>query len=35
MKITLNYDIAVAGDRLTGKVRMGIFGSAKLTGERV
>jgi carbon-monoxide dehydrogenase large subunit len=35
MKITLNYDIAVAGDRLTGKVKMGIFGSAKLSGERV
>jgi carbon-monoxide dehydrogenase large subunit len=35
MKITLKYDIAVAGDRLTGKVKMGIFGSAKLSGERV
>jgi aerobic carbon-monoxide dehydrogenase large subunit len=34
MKITLKYDIAVAGDRLAGKVKMGIFGSAKLTGER-
>jgi aerobic carbon-monoxide dehydrogenase large subunit len=34
MKITLKYDIAVEGDRLTGKVKMGIFGSAKLTGER-
>jgi carbon-monoxide dehydrogenase large subunit len=34
MKITLKYDIAVAGDTLTGKVKMGIFGSAKLTGER-
>jgi carbon-monoxide dehydrogenase large subunit len=34
MKLTLKYDIAVAGNRLTGKVRMGIFGSAKLTGER-
>jgi carbon-monoxide dehydrogenase large subunit len=35
LKITLKYDIAVAGNRLTGKVKMGIFGSAKLTGERV
>ena len=35
MKITLKYDITVEGDRLTGKVKMGIFGSAKLTGERV
>jgi carbon-monoxide dehydrogenase large subunit len=34
MKITLKYDIAVEGDRLSGKVKMGIFGSAKLTGER-
>jgi carbon-monoxide dehydrogenase large subunit len=34
MKITLKYDIAVDGNRLTGKVKMGIFGSAKLTGER-
>jgi len=34
MKITLKYDIAVEGDRLTGKVKMGIFGTAKLTGER-
>jgi carbon-monoxide dehydrogenase large subunit len=35
MKITLKYDIVVEGDRLTGKVKMGIFGSAKLSGERV
>jgi carbon-monoxide dehydrogenase large subunit len=34
MKITLKYDIAVDGDRLTGKVKMGIFGSAKLSGQR-
>ena len=34
LKITLKYDIAVEGDRLSGKVRMGIFGSAKLVGER-
>ncbi len=34
MKLTLKYDIAVEGDRLSGKVKMGIFGSAKLTGER-
>jgi len=35
MKITLKYDLTVEGDKLTGKVKMGIFGSAKLTGERV
>jgi aerobic carbon-monoxide dehydrogenase large subunit len=34
LKITLKYDIAVEGDRLAGKVKMGIFGSAKLVGER-
>ena len=34
MKITLKYDIVVEGDRLTGKVKMGIFGSAKLTAVR-
>jgi hypothetical protein len=25
----------VEGDKLTGKVKMGIFGSAKLMGERL
>ena len=35
MKLTLKYDIEFAGDSLTGKAKMGMFGSAKLTGERV
>jgi carbon-monoxide dehydrogenase large subunit len=35
MKITLKYDLTVAGDKLTGKVKMGIFGTAKLTGDRI
>ncbi len=35
MKITLKYDLAVEGDRISGKVKMGMFGSAKLTGERI
>jgi aerobic carbon-monoxide dehydrogenase large subunit len=35
MKITLKYDIIVEGDKLTGKVKMGFFGNAKLTGERI
>jgi carbon-monoxide dehydrogenase large subunit len=35
MKITLKYDLVVEGDRISGKVKMGIFGSAKLTGERI
>lgn len=35
MKITLKYDITIEGDALTGKAKMGMFGSAKLKGERV
>jgi aerobic carbon-monoxide dehydrogenase large subunit len=35
MKITLKYDITIEGDKLTGKVKMGFFGNAKLTGERL
>jgi carbon-monoxide dehydrogenase large subunit len=35
MKITLKYDLTVEGDKLTGKVKMGIFGTAKLTGDRL
>ena len=35
MSLTLKYDIQFDGDKLTGKVKMGIFGSAKLTGERL
>jgi carbon-monoxide dehydrogenase large subunit len=34
MKITLKYDIDIQGDTLTGKVKMGVFGTSKLTGER-
>lgn len=34
MKITLKYDITIEGDKLTGKAKMGIFGSAKLSGHR-
>ena len=35
MKITLKYDITIDGNKLTGKCKMGIFGSAKLTGQKV
>jgi aerobic carbon-monoxide dehydrogenase large subunit len=35
MSMTLKYDVTIDGDRLTGKVKMGLFGSAKLTGERI
>ncbi len=34
MKMTLKYAITVDGDQLTGKVKLGMFGSATLTGER-
>lgn len=35
MKMTLKYDLVVEGDTISGKVKLGMFGSAKLTGERV
>ena len=35
MSITLKYDVQIQGDKLVGKVKMGIFGSAKLSGERM
>ncbi len=35
MKITLKYDLQVDGDAIFGKVKMGMFGSSKLTGERI
>ncbi|MEY4721475.1 MAG: hypothetical protein RIQ46_1200, partial [Pseudomonadota bacterium] len=34
MKITLKYDLAIEGDTLAGKCKMGIFGSAKVAGTR-
>jgi carbon-monoxide dehydrogenase large subunit len=34
MSITLKYDVQVEGDKLAGKVKMGFFGTSKLTGER-
>jgi carbon-monoxide dehydrogenase large subunit len=34
MSITLKYDLQIDGDKLVGKVKMGMFGTAKLTGER-
>jgi len=35
MPLTLKYDIRVEGDRLAGKCKMGMFGTAKLAGERL
>ena len=34
MPITLKYDLKIDRDVLMGKVKMGMFGTAKLTGER-
>jgi carbon-monoxide dehydrogenase large subunit len=34
MPITLKYDLTVEGNKLSGKVKMGLFGSSHLTGER-
>jgi len=35
VSLTLKYDVQIEGDNLTGKVKMGFFGNAKLTGERL
>jgi carbon-monoxide dehydrogenase large subunit len=35
MKLTLKYDLLIEGNAISGKVKMGIFGSAKLSGERI
>ncbi len=35
ISLTLKYDVQIDGDNLTGKVKMGFFGNAKLTGERL
>jgi carbon-monoxide dehydrogenase large subunit len=35
MKMTLKYDLVVDGDAITGKVKLGMFGTAKLSGERI
>ncbi|MBV8805666.1 MAG: xanthine dehydrogenase family protein [Sinobacteraceae bacterium] len=34
MPITLKYDLTVEGNKLSGKVKMGLFGTANMTGER-
>ena len=34
MKITLKYDLVCDDDSMTGKCKMGVFGSAKVTGTR-
>ncbi len=35
MKITLKYEAYIEGNKLNGKCKMGIFGTAKLVGERI
>ena len=35
MPMTLNFEATIAGDALSGKVKMGMFGEATLTGERL
>jgi carbon-monoxide dehydrogenase large subunit len=34
MPITLKYELTVEGDTLSGKARLGIFGTARVTGQR-
>ena len=34
MKLTLKYDLAFEGDSVFGKAKMGMFGSAKVSGNR-
>ncbi len=34
MKITLKYNLAIEGDSIAGKCKMGMLGSAKVSGER-
>lgn len=34
VKITLKYDLTVDGDAIAGKCKMGMFGSAKVSGSR-
>jgi hypothetical protein len=35
MPIKLSFDVNVEGTQMTGKVKLGFFGSAALTGHRV
>lgn len=34
MPMTLKYDLTVDGDSISGKVKLGMFGTAKVTGDR-
>jgi hypothetical protein len=35
MPMRIDFEATVAGDSMTGKAKLGMFGSAPLTGERV
>ena len=35
VSIKLKFEVKVDGDQMTGNVKLGIFGNAKLTGQRV
>jgi len=35
MKIKLSFEAKIEGDKMTGKAKLGLFGSAALTGQRV
>jgi cytochrome P450 len=35
MTITLSFEAVVEGDQMTGNVKLGVFGNAKLTGKRI
>jgi aerobic carbon-monoxide dehydrogenase large subunit len=35
VSLTLKYDLTVEGDAISGKAKMGMFGSAKISGERL
>ena len=35
VSLTLKYDLQFDSDKISGKVKMGFFGTAKITGERI
>ena len=35
MSIKLSFDAKVEGDKMTGNVKLGMFGNAALTGKRI
>jgi hypothetical protein len=35
MSIKLNFEVKIDGNQMTGQVKLGLFGSAALSGRRV